>query len=72
MTENLFLELTPSGMEWLIVLAYLAILGLVGDMVVWRIVRADKILRSKANWKEESFDGRPGENKDDFGCSNLC
>ena len=44
MNENPFLMSVPVGTEWLIGLAYLAILGLVGAVVVWRTLRAYKNL----------------------------
>ena len=44
MKESPFLISAPAGPEWLIGLAYLAILGLVGAVVVWRTLRAYKNL----------------------------
>lgn len=59
MNENPILISDPTGMEWLIGLAYPAILGLVAAIVIWRTVRAYKNLRSKSNRKGKPYDGRP-------------
>lgn len=59
MNENPFFISNPFGVEWLIGLAYIVILGLVGAVVVWRTHRVYKNLRRKSSRKGKSPDGRP-------------
>jgi len=56
MNENPFLISEPSSTEWLLALAFPAILGLVGAVVVWRTFRAVNNARRKSHGNKKSSD----------------
>lgn len=58
MNETAILVSDPSAMEWLVGLALPVVVGLVGGLVLWRIVRAYKNLSSRKDRKGPSSDDK--------------